>query len=84
MRLECTIESRAALEALRLALGTGRPGHGEVLVRVRIDGVRDPLVRLGRDFALDGELVDRLAQVPGLSDVTLAPVRGATHLRLVA
>jgi DNA polymerase-3 subunit alpha len=84
MRLECTIETRAALDALRLALEPGRPGHGEVLVRVRIDGVRDPLIRIGRDFALGGELVDRLAQVPGLSDVTLTPVRGATHLRLVA
>jgi DNA polymerase-3 subunit alpha len=84
MRLECTVETSAALDALAAALEPGRPGHGEVLVRLRIDGSRDPLVRLGRDFALGGELVDRLAHVPGLSDVALTPVRGVAQLRLVA
>jgi len=84
MRLECTVETRAALDALAAALEPGRAGHGEVLVRVRIDGSRDPLLRLGRDFALGGELVDRLSSVPGLADVALTPVRGGAQLRLVA
>jgi len=42
------------------------------------------VLRLGRDFALDGELVERLAEVPGLSDVVLKPQTGRASLKLVA
>ena len=84
MRLECTVETRVALDQLRLALQPGKPGYGEVLVRLSLGNGRDPLLRLGHDFALGGELVDRLTAVPGLADVALTPLRGTGHLRLVA
>ena len=84
MRLTCEVHTREALEHLAATLEPGRPGYGEVLVRLRISGAHGPLLRLGRDFALGGELVDRLSRMPGLTDVSLAPVRGATRLRLVA
>jgi DNA polymerase-3 subunit alpha len=44
----------------------------------------DPLVRLGRRFALDGELAEALAHVEGLSNVSLSARRGAAQLKLVA
>ena len=84
MRLECTVETRAALDQLRLALRPGRPGHGEVLARLKLGDGREQTLRLGRDFALAGELVEQLTTVPGLADVSLTPVRGAAQLRLVA
>ncbi|TIX52059.1 DNA polymerase III subunit alpha [Alteraurantiacibacter aquimixticola] len=84
MLLELEVHNEAALQALREALVDGKPGHGEVLVRLAIgEGNSDPLLRLGRDFALDGELVDRLAAVPGLESVMLKPRQGPA-LKLVA
>jgi DNA polymerase-3 subunit alpha len=84
MVLECDIEGEGALAALAESLAPGKPGHGEVLVRLRIGEAVEPLVRLGRDFDLHGELVDRLAIIPGVANVALRPRRGASSLRLVA
>ena len=42
-----------------------------MLARLCIGEAREPLVRLGRDFALDGELAERLAQIEGLANVSL-------------
>ena len=56
----------------------------EVRVTLVIGEEEDPQVRLGRDFALHGELVDQLAQLPGLGKVSLRPVAAAARLRLVA
>jgi len=84
MQLSLEVTSTAALEALCAALQPGERGRGEVLARLRLDGGEAPLVRLGRDFALDGELVDRLAAVPGLGEIVLRPQTGRADLRLVA
>jgi DNA polymerase-3 subunit alpha len=84
MVLECDIESESGLQALRDCLQPGKPGHGEVLARLRIGEAPDPVVRLGSDFVLHGDLVDALAQAPGISGVSLRPKRGASSLRLVA
>ena len=84
MQLRADVSDPAALTLLRDMLPLGRAGHGEVLVRLRIGEPSDPQMLLGRDFALDGELLEKLGTIPGLGDVTLAPIRGAGHLRLVA
>ncbi|HSG56808.1 MAG TPA: hypothetical protein VLA45_15275, partial [Paracoccaceae bacterium] len=84
MVLECEIEGEGALLALRESLTAGKPGHGEVLARLRIGEEIDPLVRLGKDFDLHGELVDQLALIPGIANVSLRPKRGTSSLRLVA
>ncbi len=41
-------------------------------------------MRLGRDFALDGELAERLGAIEGLANIQLQPVRAKASLRLVA
>jgi DNA polymerase-3 subunit alpha len=74
MLLTLDVENQSALQILRETLQPGEKGRGEVVATLRIgDGTRDPVVCLGRDFALDGEMVERLAEVPGLSSVTLKP-----------
>ena len=64
-------------------LTAGSEGRGEVLARLRI-GDGDPLVRLGRDFELDGELAERLTHIDGLANVSLTSRRAPSPLKLVA
>jgi DNA polymerase-3 subunit alpha len=73
-----------ALRELRGALAEGEAGRGEVLARLRIGDGAGPLLRLGRDFELDGELAERLAEIEGLSGISLTARRGPSRLRLVA
>jgi DNA polymerase-3 subunit alpha len=73
-----------ALQELRAALAEGERGRGEVIVRLMLGEPQEPVLRLGRDFVLDGELVERLAEVEGLSDIVLKPQTGRASLRLVA
>jgi DNA polymerase-3 subunit alpha len=62
----------------------GADGRGEVMVRLRTGQGEEPLMRLGRDFQLDGEVAERLASIDGVANVSLSARRGATSLRLVA
>ncbi len=84
MLLTLDIHSVDALHDLKMELIPGADGRGEVLARLHTGNGAEPLVRLGRDFQLDGELAERLEQMEGLSNVSLSTRRGATHLRLVA
>jgi DNA polymerase-3 subunit alpha len=84
MLLTLDVRTPEALQELRLALSQGEPGRGEVLARLRIGEGSEPLVRLGRDFDLDGELAERLAHIDGLENVSLTTRRGPAHLKLVA
>ncbi|MEQ1639739.1 MAG: DNA polymerase III subunit alpha [Novosphingobium sp.] len=62
----------------------GADGRGEVIVRLRTGSGEEPLVRLGRDFQLDGDLAERLASLEGVANVALSAKRGTGHLKLVA
>jgi DNA polymerase-3 subunit alpha len=62
----------------------GADGRGEVIVRLRTGQGEEPLIRLGRDFQIDGEVAERLASIDGVANVSLSARRGATSLRLVA
>lgn len=84
MVLQADVRDDSGLAALRDLLKPGKPGYGEVRVRLLIGEEEDPVVRLGRDFKLDGELVDRLADQPGLANVSLRPQAAGARLRLVA
>ena len=83
MMLTLDVDLPGALEMLKAELAPGTPGHGEVRVRLRTGGEVAPVLRLGRDFQLDGELAERLASIAGLANVQLTTQRGP-NLRLVA
>ena len=84
MVLRLDVHSAAALRDLAQLLPSGADCRGEVIARLCTGGAEEPIVRLGRDFQLDGELAERLASVDGLANVALTTRRGAGHLRLVA
>ncbi len=84
MMLTLDVLSREALADLRLELATGEQEQGEVIVRVLVDSGEYATIRLGRDFALDGELAERLGAIEGLANIQLQPVRAKASLRLVA
>jgi DNA polymerase-3 subunit alpha len=84
MMLTLDVLSREALADLRLELAPGDEGQGEVAVRLLVGPGQFALVRLGRDFELDGELAERLGAVEGIANVQLQPIRGRANLRLVA
>ncbi|MEW9853670.1 DNA polymerase III subunit alpha [Novosphingobium sp. M1R2S20] len=84
MVLTLDIERVEAVGELALLLRPGAKGCGEVIARLRLGEHRYQKVRLGRDFALDGDFAEQLAQVDGLSEISLTARRAGDHLRLVA
>ena len=84
MLMTLDIDHEVAIQELAKLLLPGEPGRGEVRARLRTGGGNEPWLRLGADFQLDGELVERLAMVEGIGNVTLTARRGGDHLRLVA
>ena len=84
MILTLDILDTSAVETLQRELSEAGKGQDEVMVTLRLGGDAEPAMRLGRNFALDGELAERLASVPGLAKVQLDKRRGGSHLRLVA
>jgi DNA polymerase-3 subunit alpha len=88
MQLMADVSTHDALLELKLALdgelsGAER-GNGEVVVRLALEGGGEAQLRLGRGFRLSGELAERLAEVPGIANVALVPVKSRAALRLVA
>ncbi|HMP57219.1 MAG TPA: DNA polymerase III subunit alpha, partial [Novosphingobium sp.] len=73
-----------AVAELATLLARDGDARGEVLVRLRTGMAEEPVLRLGRDFVLDGELAERLAAVDGLANVVLSARRGPGRLKLVA
>lgn len=84
MELKLDVDRIEAIQELALLLSPTAPGRGEVRVKLRLEDGQTPELRLGRDFALDGEMVDRLSSIAGISNVSLKAKRGGDHLRLVA
>ena len=84
MRLTLEISEVDAVRTLADMLPQGEKGKGEVLARLRTTNGNAPLVRLGDGFQLDGELAERLQEIPGISKVALSAIPGGRHLRLVA
>ena len=81
MLLTLELQAEDGLDPLRQL---ERGGKSEVQVRVAPPGGKPVTLSLGRDFALDGEVAERLTDLPGLAKVELRPLRAGSHLRLVA
>ncbi|QIQ85934.1 DNA polymerase III subunit alpha [Erythrobacter sp.] len=96
MRLKADISSVDALLELKVELDMAADqvgmepgmGCGEVVVRLALEHGGHVPVRLGRDYVLSGETIERLAGVPGIDNLELGPARGGAsgkaNLRLVA
>ncbi|MBV7266926.1 DNA polymerase III subunit alpha [Erythrobacter ani] len=84
MLLRADILSIQALNDLKLELATGDASPGEVLVRLIIGADDGAMVRLGCNFVLNGELAERVAEIEGIENVELSPIRGRANLKLVA
>jgi len=88
MQLKADIATHDALLELKIALDVEDEGdfigNGEVVVRLALEGGGRAQLRLGRSFLLNGEMAERLAEVPGISNVELVPIKSKAALRLVA
>jgi DNA polymerase-3 subunit alpha len=83
MVLSLDIANIDAVQELAMMLVAGAPGRGEVNATLHLGDDLVKKMRLGRDFVLDGELVDRIAEIEGVANVSLKAERGPS-LRLVA
>ncbi len=83
MRLSLEVSDGEAFRALAELLPQGEKGKGEVIARLRTQSGNDPLMRLGDAFALDGELAERVQDIPGIAKVALSAIPQGRHLRLV-
>ncbi len=82
MMLKLDVTKPEAMAELAMLLPRGGEAKGEVLARLRTGKGREPLVRLGTDFRLDSDLIERLIPIEGLANVALT-ARPERHLRLV-
>jgi len=84
MLLSLEVESAEAFAelAMMLPLGGGA-GRGEVRARLKTGLGREPLLRLGSDFMLDGDVAEQVAAIPGVRHVALTARGGPAALRLV-
>ncbi len=62
-----------AVPQIALLMRPGAKGAGEVIARLHLEDGWVQSVRLGRDFALDGDFAEQLAQIEGVSVESLAP-----------
>jgi DNA polymerase-3 subunit alpha len=84
MLLMLDIDCIDAVQELALLMRPGSPGCGEVIANLHLGDGRQQKVRLGRDFALDGDFAEQLAAVEGLSNISLTARRGPEGLRRAA
>lgn len=88
MQLYADISTVEALLELEIELDQATlnqpKANGEVVVRLQLSDGEQIAVRLGRNFALHGELAERLADIAGIDNVELVPVKPRGNLRLVA
>jgi DNA polymerase-3 subunit alpha len=85
-RLEMTldIERVEAVAELKMALVANPDRRGDVVVRVLTGDLGEKRLLLGQNFVLDGDLVEAVASIAGISNVSIHPGKNRSHLRLVA
>ncbi len=73
LRLSLAVDGVAPLAGLQALLGHARGGRSEAMLFVQPDAEAEPVavVRLGRDFAIDQELVQRIERMAGVTHVAL-------------
>ncbi len=84
MLMTLDVDRIEAVQELALLMRPGARGCGEVVAQLDLGDGKRQKVRLGRDFALDGEFAEQLAHVEGLSNISLIARRGPEGLRRAA
>ena len=84
MLLRLDIDRIEAVQELALLMRPGTKGCGEVIATLQFGNGQQQKVRLGRDFALDGDFAEQLASIDGLSNISLTASRRPEPLRRVA
>ncbi|EIZ81333.1 DNA polymerase III subunit alpha [Novosphingobium sp. Rr 2-17] len=84
MVLTLEIDRVEAVNELALLMRTGLRGGGEVIATLQLGEGRTQKVRLGRDFALDGEFAEHLESIQGISNVSLTAKRGPERMAIAA
>ena len=82
MLLKLDVTKPEAMSELALLLPRAEGARGEVIARLRTGTGREPVMRLGNDFSLDSDVIERLIPIEGLANVALT-ARADRHLRLV-
>ncbi|MBY0393848.1 MAG: DNA polymerase III subunit alpha, partial [Novosphingobium sp.] len=82
MLLKLDVTKPEAMSELALLLPRAQGARGEVIARLRTGTGSEPVMRLGNDFSLDSDVIERLIPVEGLANVALT-ARADRHLRLV-
>jgi DNA polymerase-3 subunit alpha len=73
LRMDIELADQSGLAELAVALGGAKGGRGEVYLVVPA-GSRQARLRLGRDYRLDGELVEAIERMAGVVTVRLEPL----------
>ncbi|EJU12915.1 DNA polymerase III subunit alpha [Sphingomonas sp. LH128] len=84
MVLKLDIDRVEAVQELALLMRPGERGAGEVIATLHLGDGRTQKVRLGRDFALDGEFAEHLQSVEGITNVSLTAKRGPERVAMAA
>ena len=71
VRVEDGAAGQAAIAPLAAMLGEQRGGRGEVTILAPLAEGETATLMLGRDFLLDGELVERIEGLPGIAAVEM-------------
>ena len=69
-----SVDDAATLAKISLIIAGERGGRGEIMLHVDLGCGDQAQLLLGRDFALDGELAERIKEVPGVASVELMPI----------
>ncbi|AXB77066.1 DNA polymerase III subunit alpha [Novosphingobium sp. P6W] len=84
MLLKLDIDRVEAVQELALLMRPGPKGSGEVIATLHLGNGREQKVRLGRDFALDGDFAEQLQSVAGISGIELTARRGPEKVPMAA
>ncbi len=71
LKAEIVVNDALALARLADALTGARGGRSDILVRATLGDGREASILLGRDFLIDGELADTMAEIAGVVSVSL-------------
>ena len=71
LKAEIVVNDALAMARLADALTGARGGRSDIVVRAILTDGREASVLLGRDFLIDGELADAMAEIAGVVSVSL-------------